>query len=161
MNVAWETEIAELLSNLSAAQGEMLELLGKKRDLLVESDAEGLEQISLQEKQLIEKLQACQDHRALLLDRASEEGLPSGSISELTTALPEQERGTLATQVSEAQARSRLLHHQSLTNWVLVQRTLIHLSQMLEIIATGGRLQPTYEKGKTQETSGALMDHAA
>ncbi len=161
MNVEWETELAELLSNLSSAQDEMLELFGKKRDLLVASDTEGLERIGLQEKQLIDKLQACQDHRTLLLERATEEGLPSGSISELTTALPEPGRKTLATQVSDAKARSRLLHHQSLTNWVLVQRTLIHLSQMLEIIATGGRLQPTYEKGDSPETSGALMDHAA
>ena len=55
MNVEWETELAELLSNLSSAQDEMLELFGKKRDLLVASDAEGLEQIGLQEKQLIDR----------------------------------------------------------------------------------------------------------
>ncbi|MCU0373434.1 MAG: hypothetical protein MUE56_09370, partial [Ignavibacteria bacterium] len=29
----------------------------------------------------------------------------------------------------------RLLQHQSLTNWVLAQRSMLHLSQLLEIIA--------------------------
>jgi hypothetical protein len=31
---------------------------------------------------------------------------------------------------------------------------------MLEIIATGGRTQPTYGKGRSAEHSGALMDQA-
>ena len=48
----------------------------------------------------------------------------------------------------------RLLQHHSLTNWVLVQRTLIHLSQVLEIIATGGRLKPTYGKDDSADSGG-------
>ena len=58
MNVAWENELAELLSNLSAVQGELLELLGKKRELLVKSDIEGLQGVSQREQQLIERLEA-------------------------------------------------------------------------------------------------------
>jgi len=54
-----------------------------------------------------------------------------------------------------------LLQHHSLVNWVVIQRTLLHLSQMLEIIATGGRLQPTYGKGESSTASGTLMDWAA
>ena len=61
----------------------------------------------------------------------------------------------------EATARMRLLQHHSLTNWVLVQRTLIHLSQMLEIIATGGRLKPTYGKDDSVNSGGFLVDQAA
>jgi hypothetical protein len=53
------------------------------------------------------------------------------------------------------------LQHQSLTNWVLVQRTLLHLSQLIEIIATGGRLKPTYGKGSDHQAGGALVDRAA
>ncbi len=64
-------------------------------------------------------------------------------------------------EIRDARARARLLQHQSLTNWVFVQRTLIHLSQMLEIIATGGRLHPTYGKGDTADTSGNLVDQEA
>ena len=60
----------------------------------------------------------------------------------------------------EAAGKSRLLQHQSLTNWVVVQRTLLHLSQLLEIIATGGRLRPTYGKESPAASGGALLDHA-
>jgi hypothetical protein len=43
---------------------------------------------------------------------------------------------------------------------VVVQRTLIHLSQMLEIIATGGQMQPTYGKKESVQARGALVDRA-
>jgi hypothetical protein len=58
----------------------------------------------------------------------------------------------------QAALRARLLRHEGLVNWVLVQRTLIHLSQLLEIIATGGRLQPTYRKEESLRAGGALVD---
>jgi hypothetical protein len=55
----------------------------------------------------------------------------------------------------------RLLQHQSLANWVLAQRVMLHLSQLLEIFATGGRLQPTYGRGEMPTSSGALVDREA
>jgi hypothetical protein len=54
-----------------------------------------------------------------------------------------------------------LLQHESLTNWVLVQRSLLHLSQLIEIVATGGRTQPTYGNGSRRLSCGALVDRAA
>ncbi len=43
---------------------------------------------------------------------------------------------------------------------VAAQRTVLHLSQLLEIIATGGRAQPTYGKGRSADCGGALLDQA-
>ncbi len=160
----WESELSDLLSELSALQDELLRLLGRKRELLVKSDVEGLAEIQEAEQQLIERLQRCQQRRGLLLERADREGLPAESIQSLTTALQADDAvdgGTqkdFSVEIGEAESRTRLLRHQSLTNWVLVQRTLIHLSQMLEIIATGGRGQPTYGKGNKPNTSGSLVD---
>lgn len=158
---SWEADVADLLSMLSTAQSEMLSLLGEKRELLVNSDTAGLATMQPREDALIAKLTACQERRTELLDRAAEEGLPADSISALTTALPTQQQQSLRVPINEARARARLLQHQSLTNWVLVQRTLIHLSQILEIIATGGRPEPTYGKGEKANRSGSLVDHAA
>jgi hypothetical protein len=41
-----------------------------------------------------------------------------------------------------------------------VQRTVLHLSQMLEIIATGGRTQPTYGNSPRAHRGGSLIDQA-
>lgn len=160
MKIAWESEFAQFLTDLSAVQSETLEVLSRKRELLVAADAEGLSEIAHREQELIGRLQSCLEHRQRLLDQAADAGLPSDSIRSLSAALPAAETDW-AGQLDETARQARLLQHHSLTNWVLVQRTLIHLSQVLEIIATGGRSKPTYEKGSSAETTGALVDRVA
>ncbi len=157
----WETEVAAFLENLSNTQGEMLSLLNEKRMLLVTYDSAGLAEIAIREEQLMARLQACLDRRAELLARAGEDGHPHGTIRELTESLPRKDQTNLSKHLKQATSQSRILQHQSIANWVLVQRTLLHLSQMLEIIATGGRSQPTYGKGEAAHSSGALVDQAA
>jgi len=161
MNECWETEIAALLSELADVQSALLVLLSEKRQMLATSDHEGLAAMTSREQQLLERLQACQKQRLQLLTRASEQGIQADSIGTLSQHLPSQSRNRLQASIRETSVRARLLQHQSLTNWVLVQRTLLHLSQMMEIIATGGRLRPTYGNGPDRAPGGALMDQAA
>ena len=110
---------------------------------------------------LLERLRQCHDRRGELLAEAGREGLPDGSIRSLTAALPGAARETFAPHLQSAATQARLLQHQSLTNWVLVQRSILHLSQLLEIIATGGRPEPTYGKGNSATTRGSLVNHTA
>jgi hypothetical protein len=157
----WESEIGGLLTELSHVQAELLEMLHEKRELLKKNDADALAAMAVRENALIDRLQGCQDRRQLLLERAEAEGMPADSIRSLSNRLPLESRDRMQASIREAADRSRLLQHQSLTNWVLVQRTLLHLSQMIEIIATGGRPRPTYGKGSERAHSGALVDRAA
>jgi flagellar biosynthesis/type III secretory pathway chaperone len=157
---AWETELAEFLAELSAAQDELLAVLNRKLGLLKVADAAGLEQLAPSEQALADRLQSCYQRRLDLLDRAKQRGLPGDSLRALSGAIPGERRKQIQAQVDQAAGKSRLLQHQSLTNWVVVQRTLLHLSQLLEIIATGGRLRPTYGTGASVATGGALLDHA-
>jgi hypothetical protein len=161
MEPSWESELAKLLGELLVVQGELLAILVKKRELLVASDGAGLAALAPQEEKLVAGLQQCVQRRQQLLARAAEEGLPAVSIRALAKALPLTERGRWDESIRLASSRARLLRHHSLTNWVVVQRTLLHLSQMLEIIATGGRLKPTYGGGEAAQPSGALVDRAA
>jgi hypothetical protein len=161
MQTIWETEIAQLLNDLLAVQDDLFVNLAKKRELIIASDTAGLSAIAPEEEQLVARLQECVKHREELLAKAGQEGMPDRSIQALTKALPSNRRGELPDHIAQANSRTRLLQHQSFTNWLVVQRTLIHLSQMLEIIATGGRLQPTYGEGKPVSASGTLVDRAA
>ena len=135
--------------------------LAKKRELLIASDTAGLGALAPEEEQLVARLQQCVKRREQILARAGQEGLPARSIQALTEALPTDRRGDLTDRITQAGSRARLLQHQSFTNWLVVQRNLIHLSQILEIIATGGRLQPTYGEGEPVNASGGLVDRAA
>ena len=88
-------------------------------------------------------------------------GLPHESLEKLASSLKTGKREQLQKRVKESSARMRQLQLQSLTNWVLAQRTMLHLAQLLEIVATGGRLQPTYGRGAAPVAGGALVDSEA
>ena len=158
MDAAWDSQLTAFLADLSSVQDASLDLLTRKRELLVASDREGLVALGAEEEQLIERLQGCLTRREELLRQAAGQGLPSENIRSLAGALPEAQRVPLTAEIQKATAQARLLQHQSLTNWLIVQRTLIHLSQMLEIIATGGRLKPTYGKDHLNSNRGALLN---
>jgi hypothetical protein len=163
MNDQWEFDIASLLAELTEVQTALLGLLSEKRQLLATSDHQALTAMAGREQQLIDRLKTCHERRQELLARAGAVGLPADSIDSLSRRLPAESRARVQASIHEAAGRSRLLQHQSLTNWVLVQRTLLHLSQLIEIIATGGRLKPTYGNGSEGVTAatGALVDQAA
>ena len=131
--------------------------------MLSAGDGEGLASLGSEEELLVERLRDNLRRREELLRLAAEQDLPHKNLQSLADALPSTKNSReLRSQLKLSKARARLLQHHGLTNWVIAQRTLIHLSQMLEIIATGGRLRPTYEKGPTVASgSGALVDQEA
>jgi hypothetical protein len=160
MDMRWETELAQLLGRLSDAQQQLLSLLDRKRECLISRDHTALSALLPEEEQLCAELQACHDQRQQLLEQAAAEGMPADSIRSLAAALPRNESQSLKQSLDEANRRSRLLRHHCVAQWVAVQRTMLHLSHMVEIIATGGQLKPTYGKGGAATSSGALMDRA-
>ncbi len=160
METGWDTEIAALLNDLLVVQDDLLALLEDKRRLLAAADVAGMVHMAPREQALIERLQACHDRRARLLRSAVDQGLPGKNIRSLADVLAGPARKAVRARIDEASHRSRLLRHHSLTNWVLAQRTLLHLSQLLEIIATRGRRHPTYEKGAVSGPTGSLVDQA-
>jgi flagellar biosynthesis/type III secretory pathway chaperone len=158
MQPSLENELATLLSDLLAGQDELFAILTKKRQLLGAADIAGLSAIGPQEQRWIDALQDCLRRREQLLARAAQEGLPAKSIKAMAERLPAADGQSLCQRVDLARRRSRLLQQESLVNWVVVQRTLLHLSQLLEIIATGGRLQPTYGERRLAAAGGAMLD---
>jgi flagellar biosynthesis/type III secretory pathway chaperone len=158
--IAWDSELAEMLSELSATQDELLAVLGEKRRRMAAGTTDGLDEVQHREQRVLERLEQCHERRMALLEKASDAGLPSDSIRSLAASLPADRRGDLGERVKTATNRMHLLRHQSIANWVLAQRALVHLSQMIEIIATGGRLQPTYGNGASSLATGNLIDQA-
>ncbi len=161
MEALWESELAGFLTRLSAVQEKTLDVLVRKGRLLASADLAGLAALGREEEEIVAGLQECLDAREELLGRARHEGLPAKDIRTLSRAVAGGRTLQVKNQVRQAAHRSRLLQHHSLVNWVLVQKTLIHLSQLLEIIATGGKPKPTYHKDASGLAGGALMDRDA
>lgn len=160
-SVHWDQELRDLLAMLSEVQRDLLAVLSEKHKRLARPEVAALDEIQLREAELIVRLEAVQERRRELLHRAAADGLPAENLRALAASLPAELRRDLSPEMDRASARASLLQHQGLANWVVVQRTLLHLSQLLEIIATGGRRQPTYGKDNSGSLSGGLVDQAA
>lgn len=156
----WERELADLLAELASVQTELLRVLSAKREAVSRNDLEQVDGLRPECEQLLQRLQRCHDRRAELLVSAARQGHAADSLTKLAARAPGQ-RHKLGKQVKESAARMRLLQQQSLANWVLAQRSLLHIAQMLEIIATGGRLLPTYDRRESSLAGGALVDQEA
>jgi flagellar biosynthesis/type III secretory pathway chaperone len=158
--IAWDSELAEMLAELSSTQDELFAVLNEKRTRIARGVTEGLDEVQHREQRVLERLEQCHVRRSALLEKAEGAGLASDSIRSLAASLPKDQRGDLGERVKTTANRMQLLRHQSIANWVLAQRALVHLSQMIEIIATGGRLQPTYGEGASSLATGNLIDQA-
>jgi hypothetical protein len=156
----WDEELAALLADLSDVQQEILDYLAQKREFLCRGDMDGLADQQQREADLVVRLEACHDRRQELLKRASDEGCRATSLQQLSATLEAADRERISPILSKAANRARLLRHHSLTNWVLAQRHLMHVSCLIEILATGGKPRPTYGEGSSAPGSGALVDQA-
>ncbi|WP_254506918.1 flagellar protein FlgN [Anatilimnocola floriformis] len=164
--IDWEQAITQLLAELSGTQEELFEVLAEKRARLASVDVSGMGELQTREQSLLERLQVCHARREELLAAAQREGLPGDSMTSLANRTVPATKGSsgekLRKELATTASRMRLLQTQSLTNWVVAQRSLLHVSQLLEIIATGGRLQPTYGVGEGGlHARGGLVDHDA
>ena len=157
----FEIEIGALLDDLSSVQTELLSVLAEKRSALAKGDLVRLAELQPREEQLAARLQACHQRRQVLLDAAKREGRPGENLAKLATRTSGGKTNKLGSRVKKTAARMRILQHQSLANWVLAQRSLLHVSQLLEIIATGGRLQPTYGDKESVHARGSLVNQEA
>jgi len=153
-----ETQLATLLNDILEIQGDLLALLSKKRQLLAESDKDGLAKIAPEEERLAGQLGECVARREHLLDEARNEGFNGDTLSSLARNVGGGRNSQLDGKARQARQQAKLLRTSNLTNWLVIQRTLLHLSQMIEIIATGGQKSPTYGDKETVQPEGRLVD---
>ena len=141
-----ELDIAALLEDISSAQQDMLDHLDQKFTALKHRDVTALQDLQKHEEDLLRKLSQCQNRRLELIDNANENEHKGKTLAEITQSLSSENSLNLTQKIKQTEHQNKLLKHQGLTNWILAQRSLVHVTQILEIIATGGKMRPTYEK---------------
>lgn len=156
-----EQETANFLQQLSDVQAELLEVLHLKRAQMVANDLEAMEQTLQSEQALLERLDLLRQSRESLLQGAKGQGMPADSVQSLVRAFGDSSAGRLASRATAAKDAMRHIQNETLSNFVLAQQTVLHLSQLLQIIATGGRIKPTYEAENASNQGGTLVDQDA
>ena len=156
-----EPEIYQFLSQLSDVQERALAVLSRKQELLVKPEHDALAAIAVEEQEVLAQLTQCLAQREEILATARQQGHAAESIQSLCRILPV--RSECRHMVEESVRRSRLIQSQSLANWVVTQKSIIHLSQILDIIATRGKGRPTYHRQgeKASGSTGSFVDRAA
>lgn len=161
MRTDWEQELAVFLTELIGVQARLLDYLRRKRTCLANADAEGLAALVPEGESIERELQTCLDKRSRLLQKAEAAGFPADNIRALASTVAPM--GGISQQIAKINHNMRLLQIYNLTNWMLGQRALIHLSQLIEIIATGGQPSPTYQKRGSpsfEVSQGTLLDQS-
>ncbi|MDA7951954.1 MAG: flagellar protein FlgN [Pirellulaceae bacterium] len=165
--IDWEREVVSLIQLLWKVQDDLLKVLKQKREYIKTGDFEKCKTVETLEQSVLKRLQDCYTRRESLLALATEEGFSVENLSQLAKVVSKNSAPHLRNQLSEASMRMRFLQNECLTNWVLAQRSLLHVSQLLEIISSGGKEKSTYKQGKNVQadtayaTRGNLLDGAA
>ena len=159
---AWgmESSIASLLDEMTRVQEGLLSLLRRRREAMSRGDLSELEQVGASEQAIHAELERCLDRREALLQEARESGMRGETLSEVARHLPSAGTRELDRKLGDSRRLVEEVRLESLTNWVVAQRSLLYVSQMLEIIATGGRIRPTYSQSDAL-TRGSLVDQEA
>ncbi|PQO33764.1 flagellar export chaperone FlgN [Blastopirellula marina] len=158
-----ENETATFLQELSDVQADLLSVLHRKREQMVANDIAGMQETMNGEQALLDRLEQLRDSRQILLNNAKGKGLPADSLQSLAKALDSEttQAEGLTQKAHSARDAMRHIQNETLTNFVLAQQTVLHLSQLLQIIATGGKIKPTYEAENASNQGGTLVDQDA
>jgi hypothetical protein len=155
-------EILEFLKQLAAAQEKTLTVLQKKQALLVKPDEESLAYLAVEEEDAHNQFKQSLEQRQKILASACEQGLRADSIQVLCEQLFPMQiewRKTLDASI----ARSQQIRYLAFTNWTMSQKSLAHLTKMLEIIETKGLGKTTYnpQSKESPHMGGGFVDRVA
>ncbi len=154
-----KAKLIEFLKVLAMAQDATLDVLRKKQTLLVKLAANALADIEAEERDALAGLRSALEKREEILREAERAGIGADSIQSLCeTLFPN--NFEVRKLLDMAQNRSRQLRFLALTNWTMSQKSMIHLSQLLELIETRGQGKTTYKPTKGTE-GGGLVDRVA
>ncbi|MDR0869529.1 MAG: flagellar protein FlgN [Planctomycetaceae bacterium] len=155
-------QILNFFKYLTAVQEKTLAVLQQKQSALVKPDRNVLSTLAAEEQEVLELLQQTRNEREQILTAAQQRGLNAGSVQTVCEQVFEQQTEWKPL-VDSLQERSRQIQFASLTNWTMSQKSLVHLTQILEFIETRGEGKTTYclSKNVPAVTGGGFIDKAA
>ena len=157
----WQKQLETFLNETLQTQKDAAALLERKRELFAKNDLATLGELAREEQAIADRLKQCVAEREKLLQYAAAEGFSIRTIEELAKIVVPYTDDAFFALLRSVQRQSQLLRQHNITNWVVTQRAMLHASQMIEIIATRGRLQSTYTREHQRNigtTGGTLFD---
>lgn len=156
------TAVADYLDEYLDVQQSLLDVMSAKLDVLAKRSLEEARALDAREAELVERLKHCVERRQGLLADPGLNETRQPTLKRLVESIgkPNEEAadGGLSRRFDAAERNNRELRMRSVSAWVLAQRSVVHWSQMLEIVAAQGQNVPTYKRDRKLRSRGALID---
>ena len=151
-------ELEQFAATLIDAQEALLQILHRKRTALATADLEMMAALQTPEAEAARRLQELVAWRARLLESARRAGHPGETLTELAQALFGSQPSRLTHLLKTAQRRAKEVRQESWVQWVITNRCCNFYSEVLELIAQGGKKPPTYHEQAWAHRGGAVLD---
>jgi hypothetical protein len=158
-------DIEDLLVAIEETQATLAGVYRDKRAAIRQANGPGLDQLTTIEETLVADLQVHLRRREQILQQARQMGLPADSLSSVVRTLDEPLRERLIAQIEETRRVADANRRESWILWIVCKQSLRFFSDVIELIANGGRRAPIYlaRPGAVAElsTGGSLLDAQA
>lgn len=149
--------LAEYLADLDAIQDRVLDQLAQWQMDVAQPNSLGQLSGNLQGNAAIENLRALVARRDELLKLAQSQGIAVSTLRELAAHLDDPQK-SLTTKVSLLKRKMERMHHASLGHWISCQKAWLHYSDLVELIATGGRKPIRLGNTNSLNQGGVILD---
>jgi flagellar biosynthesis/type III secretory pathway chaperone len=153
-------DILNFLTHLIESQQQMLAVLHKKQAILVRPEQEAMALVTAEEEQSLATMQEILQRREDILTSARLHNVPGDSIEQLCGHFFPHNIEVLKL-LEEARHRTHQIRLLAYTNWTMSRKSLIHVSQILELLETQGKGKTTYRQRPPADGSGSLVDRVA
>ena len=158
-------DIEDLLVAIDETQAALAGVYRDKRAAIRQANGPGLDRLTTIEETLVADLQVHLRRREQILQQARQLGLPADSLSSVVRTLDEPLRERLIAQIEETRRVADANRRESWILWIVCKQSLRFFTDVLELIANGGRRAPIYlaRPGAVAElsTGGSLLDAQA
>jgi hypothetical protein len=156
-------EIEEFLVAIDETQDALGAAYRDKRAAIRQANAAEINRITKIEEARVVELQVYLRRREQILQRALQMGLPADSLESVARTLPEPFRDSLLAHIEKTRRAADANRRESWILWIVCKQSLRFFSDVVELIANGGRRTPIYSAraGVELSTGGALLDARA
>jgi hypothetical protein len=157
-------DIEELLVAIDDTQEALGAAYRDKREAIREANGPEIDRLTKIEEARVAELQVHLRRREQILQRARQMGLPADSFTTLAQTFREPVRESLLAHIAQTRRVTDENRRESWILWIVCKQSLRFFSEVVELIANGGRRAPVYSSrlGMAElSTGGALLDAKA
>ena len=155
-----KTDIQDYLTQLIESQNQWLAILHKKQAILVKPEKEAMALIAVEEEKAVESMQNILKWREELLTSARLQNIRGDSIEQLCEHFFPR-NSEVQQLLDAAKHRTQQIRFLNYTNWLISRKSLIHVSQVLELLDKGQGKTTYQPQTNSQPSRSNFVDRVA